>query len=48
MLAAAAVAYTLAHDRVVRPGLAHLADHTLPRGLRRAYDRFAERSCLAA
>jgi hypothetical protein len=43
-----AVAYTLAHDRVVRAGLAHLADPALPSQLRRAYETFAARSCLAA
>lgn len=43
-----AVAYTLAHDRVVRPGLAQLADRHLPSDLRRDYDQFALRSCLAA
>jgi hypothetical protein len=42
-----AVAYTLAHDRVVRPGLAHLADPALPSDLQRAYTNFAARSCLA-
>lgn len=38
-----ALAYTLAHDRVLRPGLAELADPQLPSDLRRAYDRFAAR-----
>jgi DNA-binding PadR family transcriptional regulator len=40
-------AYTLAHDRVLRPGLAHLTDPAMPSELRRAYTRFASRSCLA-
>lgn len=43
-----AVAYTLAHDRVLRPGLATLTDAALPNQLRRAYETFAARSCLAA
>jgi hypothetical protein len=42
-----AVAYTLAHDRVLRPGLAQLADPTLPSDLRRAYDKLAAQACLA-
>lgn len=43
-----ATAYTLAHDRVLRPATAQLADPDLPSDLRRAYDKFASRSCLAA
>ena len=43
-----AVAYTLAHDRVLRPGAAQISDPALPSDLRRAYIRLAERSCLAA
>ena len=43
-----AIAYTLAHDRVLKPGIAHITDTALPSQLRRAYDRFASRSCLAA
>ena len=43
-----AIAYTLAHDRVLKPGIAHITDTALPSELRRAYDRFASRSCLAA
>lgn len=43
-----ATAYTLAHDRVLRPGTSQLVDATLPSELRRAYTRFADRSCLAA
>lgn len=43
-----AAAFTLAHDRVVRAGLATLCDPALPSGLRTAFDRFADRSCLAA
>lgn len=43
-----ATAYTLAHDRVLRPATAQLVDPTLPSELRRAYDKFASRSCLAA
>jgi hypothetical protein len=43
-----AVAYTLAHDRVLRAGLAHIADPAVPGELQTAYRRFAERSCLAA
>jgi hypothetical protein len=43
-----AVAYTLAHDRVLRPGAAQISDPALPSDLRRAYTRLAERSCLAA
>lgn len=43
-----ATAYTLAHDRVLRPATSQLADPTLPSDLRRAYDKFAARSCLAA
>lgn len=43
-----AVAYTLAHDRVLRAGTAQISDPRLPSELRRAYTRFAEQSCLAA
>jgi hypothetical protein len=43
-----AVAFTLAHDRVVRAGIAHLSDPTVPSDLRTAFNRFADRSCLAA
>lgn len=43
-----ATSYTLAHDRVLRPATSQLIDPTLPSELRRAYDRFADRSCLAA
>jgi hypothetical protein len=43
-----AVAFTLAHDRVVRPGLAALCDPAIPSQLRTAFTRFADRSCLAA
>lgn len=32
-----ATAYTLAHDRVLRPGVTHLADPALPFEVRRAY-----------
>ena len=42
-----AVAYTLAHDRVLRPGTAQLCDPDLPSQLRRAYTKFAAQSCLA-
>lgn len=42
-----ALAYTLAHDRVLRPGLAQLADSTLPSQLRHAYDKLATQACLA-
>jgi DNA-binding PadR family transcriptional regulator len=44
----AAVAYTLAHDRILRPGTAHISDPDLPSELRRAYAKFAQQSCLAA
>jgi len=43
-----AIAYTLAHDRVLRTGTAQLCDPTLPSDLRRAYNKLAERSCLVA
>ena len=43
-----AVAYTLAHDRVLRTGTALLADPALPSPLRREYNTLAARSCLAA
>jgi hypothetical protein len=43
-----AVAYTLAHDRVLRTGTAHLTDPLLPTPLRREYNRLAAQSCLAA
>jgi hypothetical protein len=43
-----AVAYTLAHDRVLRPGFASIGDPHLPADLRVSFTRFAERSCLAA
>lgn len=43
-----ATAYTLAHDRVLRPATSQLVDPDLPSDLRRAYDKFASRSCLAA
>jgi hypothetical protein len=43
-----AVGFTLAHDRVVRPGLAALCDPAIPTQLRTAFTRFADRSCLAA
>jgi hypothetical protein len=43
-----AVAYTLAHDRVLRPGIAQISDPGLTSELRRAYTRLVERSCLAA
>jgi hypothetical protein len=42
-----AVAYTLTHDRVLRPSLAQLADTALPTDLRRAYDKLATQACLA-
>jgi hypothetical protein len=42
-----AVAYTLAHDRVLRTGTAHISDPALPSQLRRAYTRLVEQSCLA-
>jgi len=43
-----ATAYTLAHDRVLRPATSLLVDPGLPSELRRTYDKFASRSCLAA
>ena len=43
-----ATAYTLAHDRVLRPATSQLVDPQLPSELRRTYDKFASRSCLAA
>jgi hypothetical protein len=43
-----AVAFTLAHDRVLRAGVATLCDTSIPSDLRTAFNRFAERSCLAA
>lgn len=43
-----ATSYTLAHDRVLRPATSQLIDPRLPSELRRAYDKFADRSCLAA
>jgi hypothetical protein len=43
-----AIGYTLTHDRILRTSLAHLADPQLPSDLRRAYDKLATRSCLAA
>jgi hypothetical protein len=43
-----AVAYTLAHDRVLHPGIAQISDPGLPTELRRAYTRLVERSCLTA
>jgi hypothetical protein len=43
-----AVAYTLAHDRVLRTSTAQIGDPALPSDLRRAYDKLAARSCLAA
>jgi hypothetical protein len=42
-----ATSYTLAHDRVLRTGTAHLADAALPSPLRRAYDKLVTQSCLA-
>ena len=42
-----ATAYTLAHDRVLRTGTAHISDPNLPSDLRRAYEKLAARSCLA-
>lgn len=43
-----ATAYTLAHDRVLRPATSQLIDPALPSELRRAYDKLARGSCLAA
>ena len=43
-----AVAYTLAHDRILKPGTSQLIDAGLPSQLRAAYTKFADRSCLAA
>jgi hypothetical protein len=43
-----AAAYTLAHDRVLRAGIAQITDPNLPSELRRAYTKFAQQSCLAA
>ena len=43
-----AVAYTLAHDRLLRAGTAQISDPRLPGELRRAYTRFADQACLAA
>jgi hypothetical protein len=43
-----ATSYTLAHDRVLRPASSQLIDPMLPSELRRVYDKFADRSCLAA
>lgn len=43
-----AAACTLAYDRVLKPATSQLADPQLPCELRRAYDKFASRSCLAA
>ena len=43
-----ATAYTLAHDRVLKPGTSQLIDAGLPSELRAAYTKFADRSCLAA
>jgi hypothetical protein len=42
-----AVAYTLAHDRILRAGTAQISDPALPSDLRRAYTRFAQHACLA-
>ncbi len=42
-----AAAYTLAHDRILRAGTAHVSDPNLPSELRRAYAKFAQQSCLA-
>jgi hypothetical protein len=42
-----AVAYTLAHDRVLRAGTAQISDPNLPSELRRAYAKFAQHACLA-
>jgi hypothetical protein len=43
-----AAAYTLAHDRVLRAGIAQITDRNLPSELRRAYTKFAHQSCPAA
>jgi hypothetical protein len=43
-----AVAFTLAHDRVLRAGTAQISNPRLPSALRRAYTNFAEQACLAA
>jgi hypothetical protein len=43
-----AAAYTLAHDRVLRGGIAQITDPNLPGELRRAYTNFAQQSCLVA
>ncbi len=43
-----AVAFTLAHDRVVRPGVAAICDPDIPTPLRAEFNRFTQRSCLAA
>ena len=43
-----ATAYTLALNRVVQPGLAHLADGHLPAKLQHAYQQMADDACLAA
>ncbi|MGH7428258.1 MAG: hypothetical protein ACREJ4_07860 [Candidatus Methylomirabilaceae bacterium] len=42
------VAYTLAHDRIIRTELSLLFDTVISSDLRRAFDKFAARSCLAA
>lgn len=41
-----AVAYTLAHDRILRAGTAQISDPSLPSELRRAYTKFAQHACL--
>lgn len=43
-----ATAYTLALNRVVQPGLAHLAEPHLPGKLQHAYQQMANDACLAA
>jgi hypothetical protein len=43
-----AVAYTLAHDRILHAGTAQISDPNLPSHLRRAYTKFAHEACLAA
>lgn len=42
-----AVAYTLAHDRILRAGTAQISDPNLPSDLRHAYSKFAHQACLA-
>lgn len=43
-----AVAFTLAHDRVVGPGVAAIGDPAIATPLRVEFDRYTQRSCLAA